>query len=87
MGFARFERFERFARFEVGRRGSYITVPIVLTSPLGVAFVNADGDMLTYGTKRVRISGASLTPEEEFMTVDGIYYAAGDGSIYAGGGA
>jgi hypothetical protein len=71
----------------LSQTGEYARVPIVLTDADGTVFTDADGNVLTYGTQRVRISGASLTPEEEFMTADGIYYAAGDGSIYAGGGA
>jgi hypothetical protein len=34
--------------------GEYVRVPIVLTAPDGAVFTDADGVVLTYGTKRVR---------------------------------
>jgi hypothetical protein len=34
--------------------GAYITVPVALTDALGVIFTDADGNVLTYGTQRVR---------------------------------
>ena len=36
--------------------GEYARVPIALTAPDGTVFVNADGVVLTYGTKRIRLT-------------------------------